>query len=151
MFVRELMTKEPGACLLTDTCAEAGRIMRERDCGFVPVVETHAGRKVTGVVTDRDIALRLIELDLPASKVTVQQCMTREAKVIAPDADLEEAARIMEEARVHRLPVVEGERLVGILSLTDLASFARKRWASSGSNFVERQMAEILEAIAAAR
>lgn len=151
MQVRELMTKTPEACLAQESCAAAIEIMRRRRCGFVPVVESQATQRVVGVVTDRDIVLHLGRVDRPASQVAVEACMTGDVKTTAPDADLQEAARIMEEAAVHRLPVVEEGRLVGVLSLKDIALAARRQWAYSGPHVAERQMTEIIEAIAAAR
>ena len=151
MHIRELMTVDPDACVTGDSCATAIEIMRRRRCGFVPVVESQTTKRVIGVVTDRDIVLHLGRVDRPASQVAVEACMTRDVKVTTPDADLEEAARLMEAAAVHRLPVVEEERLVGVLSLKDIALAARKQWAYSGPHIAERQMTEIIEAIAAAR
>jgi signal-transduction protein with cAMP-binding, CBS, and nucleotidyltransferase domain len=84
-------------------------------------------------------------------QVAVEECMTRQPKTIGPDAELEDAATLMEALAVHRLPVVDEGRLVGVLSLKDIARQARKQWARAGPNVAERQMTEILEAIAAAR
>ena len=125
--------------------------MRSRRCGFLPVVEHHAGQRVVGVVTDRDIALHLAWADVPASQAAVSACMTAHPRTVAPDTELEEAARAMEELAVHRLPVVEDGRLVGVLSVKDIALAARKQWARAGPNIPSRQMTEIVEAIAAAR
>lgn len=151
MEVRELMVADPEACSPWDTCDVAGEIMRRRRCGFVPVVESQTTKRVIGVLTDRDIALYLTRANAQANQVPVEACMTKEPRVIAPDADLEDAAKIMEEIAVHRLPVVEDGRLVGVLSLKDIALAARKQWAYSGPHVAERQMTEIIEAIAAAQ
>jgi CBS domain-containing protein len=151
MEVRELMTTEPAACLAGDSCRTAGELMRSRRCGFLPVVENHEGRRVIGVVTDRDIALHLTQADVPASRAPVKACMTANPRTVAPQTELEEAARAMEELAVHRLPVVEGGRLVGVLSVKDIALAARRQWARAGPNIPARQMTEIVEAIAAAR
>ena len=64
--------------------------------------------------------------------------------------DLKDAAQIMGTAAVHRLPVVDQDRIVGVLSVKDIALAAHRGWSSTGSNVAERQMAEIMEAIAAA-
>lgn len=151
MTVQELMTKNPEACVAEDSCAAAGEIMRRRNCGFVPVIENARSGKVVGVVTDRDLLLYLIRVNRPASELKVGGCMITPAMTIAPEAELEDAARLMEAAAVHRLPVVEQDRLMGILSLKDIALAARKQWAAAGPHVVERQMADIVEAIAAAR
>lgn len=125
--------------------------MRRRRCGFVPVVDSHTTKRVVGVVTDRDIALHLVGVDRAANLVSVASCMAQQVKTVAPDAELEEAAKMMEEASVHRLPVIQDGRLVGILALTDIARAARKQWACAGPHLAERQMTEIVEAIAASR
>ena len=151
MEARDLMTREPDVCLPTDSCAVAADIMRRRPCGFVPVVDGPATRRVVGVVTDRDLALYLAQADCCASEAPVSACMTREVKTVTQDAELEEVARTMEGAGVHRLPVIERGRLVGVLSLSDLALAARKEWASPGPHRAGAQLLDILEAIAAAR
>ncbi len=150
MEVRELMTPSPEACLPDDSCVTAVDVMWRRRCGFVPVVENRQSMKVVGVVTDRDIALYLAKADKQASRVRLAECMTPRPKTVAPGENLEEAVQIMQTAAVHRLPVVEKERLVGVLSVEDMAVLAHEQWASSGAHLAERQMAEVLEAIAIA-
>ncbi len=151
LLVKDLMTANPAVCRPDATCATAGDTMRERRCGFLPVVDDLGSRRVVGVATDRDLLLALVQANRPATEVRIDACMTREPKTIGPDADLKEAAAVMEQAAVHRLPVVDKGRLVGVLSLKDIARAAGTAWRSSGPNVAERQMAEILEAIAAAR
>lgn len=151
MLVRELMTSKVTACLATDSCAVAGEMMGQWKCGFVPVVDNYDNKHVIGVVTDRDLLLHLVAVDRSPNNALVGECMTKTVKSVAPDTDLEDAAKIMEEAAVHRLPVVENGRLVGALSIKDIALMARKQWAYSGPHVAERQMTEIIEAIAAAR
>ncbi|MBI4597730.1 MAG: CBS domain-containing protein [Candidatus Omnitrophica bacterium] len=151
MQVRELMTANPEACCPFDTCDLVGEIMRRRRCGFVPVVDSQTTKQVVGVVTDRDIALFLTKTPTLANQVRVEACMSRDPKVIAPDADLREAAQAMEQCAVHRLPVVDGGRLVGVLSLNDIALAARKEWSRTGVHLAEQQMKDVLEAIAAAQ
>ena len=151
MQIRELMTAEPEACLATDSCAAAVAIMRRRKCGFVPIVESHATKRIIGVVTDRDIALYFEHVNQPASEVPVAGCMTKDPKTIAPSANLNDAAAIMEQFAIHRLPVVDNGRLVGVLSLKDIAVAADKRWAYPRSSTAEQKLGEIIEAIASSR
>lgn len=151
MIVRELMTADPETCVAEDSAAAAGEIMRRRKCGFVPVVESRGAGQVVGVVTDRDVLLHLVRVNRPAAAVRVADCLTRPAITVAPEAELEEAARLMEAGAVHRLPVVDQGRLVGVLSVKDIALAARRQWALAGPHVVERQMSDIVEAIAAAR
>ena len=151
MQIRELMTADPEACLATESCAAAVAIMRRRNCGFVPVVDSQATKRVIGVVTDRDIALHLGQADDEADDVPVKACMTKDVKSISPRVILHEAAKLMEQFAIHRLPVVENGRLVGVLSLKDIAVAADKRWAYPESNTAEQKLGEIVEAIASAR
>src|SRR3990172_9393944 len=103
MRIRECMTANAKACLSEDSCAVAGEIMRRRQCGFLPVVDSQTTKRVTGVVTDRDIMLHLVHLDLPASEVAVKVCMTGVPTMISPEADLEVAVRVMKKEAVDRL------------------------------------------------
>jgi CBS domain-containing protein len=151
MNVRELMTADPEACVPTDSCAEAAEIMRRRNCGFVPVIDSRLARHVIGVVTDRDLALYLATVDRVADEVPVSECMHRPPTTIRPDASLEEAAMLLEQCAIHRLPVVEHGRLIGVFSLKNVARQARSERPLSGQHDVERQLAEIVEAIAIAQ
>jgi CBS domain-containing protein len=152
MQIRELMTADPEACTPGDSCAAAVGIMRRRNCGFVPVVDTQANKRLVGVVTDRDIALHFEKVNKPATEIPVAECMSRNVKWVSPAASLSEAAKLMEEFAIHRLPVAEnGGRLTGVLSLKDIAVAADKRWALPGSATAEQKLGEIIESIASAR
>jgi len=116
MNVRDVMTSNPRTVSPNDGIQVAARIMKEEDTGVVPVVEN--GRAV-GIVTDRDIVLRAVAeggVDRP-----VRDIATREVFCVRPDDSTREAERIMSERQIRRLPVVEGDRLVGIVSLGDIA------------------------------
>jgi len=151
MNVRELMTRDPEACLPGDTLATAGEIMRRRNCGFVPVVDGHISNRLVGVLTDRDVALHLTTFDRPASRVRADACMTRTVHTIGLDAGLDEAAAQMERYAVHRLPVLSHGRLIGILSLSDIVAAGDRRSGFAGWEETERKATEIIEAIAASR
>lgn len=151
MIVRDMMTADPEASLPQDTLAMAGEIMQRRNCGFVPVVNSQEAKRVVGILTDRDIALHLTRTRASADAVTVEACMSKSPVVISPEADLIEAAELMERYAVHRLPVVDQGTLVGVLSLSNIALQAKREWASTGPHQAEQQMADIIEAIAAAQ
>jgi CBS domain-containing protein len=92
--------------------------MRDEDTGIVPVVEND---RLAGVITDRDIVIRAVADGKPAS-TPVRDCMTRDKVVrITPDMTTREASELMAHHQVRRLPVVENDRLVGIVSIGDLA------------------------------
>ena len=116
MNIRDVMTSNPRTVSPNDTIQNAARIMRDEDTGAVPVVEN--GRPV-GMVTDRDIVVRAVangELNGPVRDVVSGNVVTAR-----PDMSTKEAAQLMSEYQVRRLPVVENDCLVGIVSIGDLA------------------------------
>jgi len=126
MQVRELMTQDPEACLAADSCGTALAIMRRRDCGLIPIVESHAVKRVIGIVTERDIARHLARVNRPADHVPIAECMKGDTMTIVSDASLEEAVKLMKRSAVHCLIVAENERLLGVLSPKDLAVAEQK-------------------------
>ena len=117
MNVREVMTTNPRTVSPNDTIQIAARIMKEEDTGVVPVVDN--GRAV-GVVTDRDIVVRAVADGSQPNK-PVREIATIDIVCATPDMSTREATKIMSERQIRRLPVVEGDRLVGIVSLGDIA------------------------------
>jgi CBS domain-containing protein len=117
MNIRDVMTPNPRTVSPEESIQNAARIMRDEDTGAVPVVEN--GRPV-GMVTDRDIVVRAVadggQLDRP-----IRDIVTAHVISASPDMSTREAAELMSEHQVRRLPVVENERLVGIVSIGDLA------------------------------
>ena len=116
MNIREVMTPNPSCVSPDDSIQSAAQIMRDEDTGAVPVCDN--GRAV-GIVTDRDIVIRAIADGQPNRPV--RDIATRDVISVSPDTSTREAAELMSEHQVRRLPVVDGERLVGIVSLGDLA------------------------------
>ena len=116
MNIREVMTPNPRCVSPDDSIPSAAPIMRDEDTGAVPVCDN--GRAV-GIVTDRDIVIRAIADGQPNRPV--RDIATRDVISVSPDTSTREAAELMSEHQVRRLPVVDGERLVGIVSLGDLA------------------------------
>ena len=118
MKVREAMAKTISTAAPDDTVARAAELMKTEDCGFIPVV---AEDKVVGVVTDRDIVIRcLADGHADVLSETIDHVMTAGARTIDADAPLEVAAHEMASHEVRRLPVMEKDRLVGILSYGNL-------------------------------
>ena len=117
MNVRDVMTPNPRFLSPDDDIQQAARLMRDEDTGVVPVVEN--GRPV-GVVTDRDIVVRAVAEDGHVHR-PVRDIVSRDLVSATPDMDTRTAAELMSEYQVRRLPVVENERLVGIVSIGDLA------------------------------
>ena len=117
MNIREVMTPNPQCVAPGDSIQNAARIMRDCDTGAVPVVDN--GRPV-GIVTDRDIVVRAVadggQLNRPVRDICSSNVVS-----VRPDMSTREAAELMSEHQIRRLPVVENERLVGIVSIGDLA------------------------------
>lgn len=122
MQVREVMTPDPVACTPDDRVETAAKIMMDRDCGAVPIVDTQDCRHLVGIVTDRDIVMRLIARGRNPIGVPLHECMTTPVFTVRPDDSVEEVVRVMEEKQVRRVPVVDnGNVLVGIVAMADLA------------------------------
>lgn len=120
MAVRDLMNREP-RCVYPETpIIDAARLMADSRVGMLPVCD---GRRVVGVVTDRDIVSRHVAASLPTR--TVGSILTPLPYVISPDASIDDAAALMRKHRVRRLPVCENHELVGIISETDISRHAR--------------------------
>ena len=116
--VQEAMTSNPTAITPDTTVQEAARLMKSDDVGALPIVED--GR-LTCVVTDRDLAIRGVAEGL-AAETPVSELASKNVVTIDPQQSLEEAARLMAEHQVRRLPVVEEDgRLVGMLAQADVA------------------------------
>lgn len=117
MNIRDVMTPNPRTISPDDSIQSAARVMRDEDTGAVPVVEN--GRAV-GMVTDRDIVVRAVadggELNRPVRDIVTSRVIS-----VTPEMSTREASELMSEHQVRRLPVVEGDLLVGIVSLGDLA------------------------------
>jgi CBS domain-containing protein len=116
--IREVMTRDPRTVEAKSTVAEAAKLMREADVG--PVVVTD-GNKVTGIVTDRDVAVRAVAMDRDPKTTAVREICSSEVVTLSPDDSVGDALEVMRQRNVRRVPVVEGNKPVGILSLGDLA------------------------------
>ena len=121
MRISEIMTREAVWCEAGEMVETAARIMREKNAGIVPVLENADTRQVIGVVTDRDLALRVIAEGLDPRFVSVQEVMTRRVASVRPTCTAERALAVMKANRIRRIPVTDGKgRLRGMISLTDI-------------------------------
>ena len=117
MNVRDAMTANPRTVSPADSIQSAARIMKEEDAGAVPIVENG---KLVGMVTDRDIVIRAVVEGSPANR-PVRDIASGNVISTTPGASISDAEGLMSKHQVRRLPVVENERLVGIISLGDIA------------------------------
>jgi CBS domain-containing protein len=116
--VRDVMTPAPETIEATAKLPEAARVMREYDIG--DVVVTEQGRPV-GILTDRDIAVRGFTTGADPSWTSVRELIRGDLVTIAPNEAVQEAMRLMKDRDIRRLPVVERDRVIGVVSLGDLA------------------------------
>lgn len=119
MQVKELMNQSVVSIDPQDNAQNAARLLARHNVGSLPVCGEDGGLR--GVVTDRDIVLRCVAVEEDPAKTEVQKVMTRNCATIAPTADTREAARIMAAKQIRRLPVVEDDKVVGMVSLGDLS------------------------------
>lgn len=117
-MVEDIMTLDLRTVELGDTIADAAQTMREGNIGNVIVTD---GGRVAGIVTDRDIVIRAIAEGREARSTTVGDVCTSDARTLAPGDSVDAAAQAMAENGIRRLPVVDHGKLVGIVSLGDLA------------------------------
>ena len=132
--VRESMTSNPCSIDTDKSVAYAAKMMRDEDVGFAPIVE---GDRLVGVLTDRDIAVRVVAEGRDPEQTKVTEVASRDVVTLDPQQDLDEALRLMARHQVRRLPVVEEDgRLVGVVAQADVAKQAD-----------EQQTGEVVEQI----
>ena len=123
--IREAMTSNPCSIDATKSVAYAAKMMRDEDVGIAPIVE---GDRLVGVLTDRDVAVRVVAEGLDPEKVKVSEVASRDVVTLDPQQDLDEALRLMARHQVRRLPVVEEDgRLVGVVAQADVAEQTDER------------------------
>ena len=124
MKVREVMTPGAKAIWITESLADAAREMWENNCGILPIIKD--GRKVVGMITDRDICMATAVRDRNPSSISVEEVMNATVYGAEPEEDLEQALQTMREHKIRRLPVLNAEgELEGILSMNDIVLKAK--------------------------
>ena len=116
--VRGTMTENPRSIKASASVVEAARLMREEHIGSLPITDDE---QLVGMITDRDIATRVVAEAADPMKTSVGDVYSRDLITVEPDKDLEEALQLMARHQVRRLPVVENGRLVGIVAQADIA------------------------------
>jgi CBS domain-containing protein len=124
--INEVMTDRPRAVTPQTSVRETARLMEEEDIGSLPVVED--GSRLVGIVTDRDVAVRVVAGGLDPDSTRVGQVASAEVITLTPDHDLDEALELMAHAQVRRLPIVVRENeLVGMLTQADVARTSKEK------------------------
>jgi CBS domain-containing protein len=120
--ITDLMTESPRSVSTGSSIVDAAKLMREEDAGIAPITD---GDRLVGVVTDRDIAIRVVAEGKDPQSTTVDEIASQKLVTIDPGQDLDEALHLMASHQVRRLPVVSDDgKLVGILAQADVA-----RWS----------------------
>jgi CBS domain-containing protein len=138
----QIMTENPRAVTGDASISEVAGMMRDLDVGIVPVVDNDQNRRLRGVITDRDIAIRAVAEGRDGSS-TVSECMTERVRAVNKNDSVQDVMRVMRQEQVRRVPVTDREgRLVGIIAQADLA-------VDYGSADPEREseVSEVLERV----
>ncbi|HAH77929.1 MAG TPA: CBS domain-containing protein [Ruminococcaceae bacterium] len=118
MRVKDIMTKDVASLNPEDSTERAAQLMKQYDIGSIPVCQQ---QKVVGIVTDRDIALRSVAAGQDPRRQKVREIMSPSPAVGDPEMDVHDAARVMSEKQVRRLPIVDRGSLVGVVALGDIS------------------------------
>jgi len=113
--IKDIMSRDIVTCTPTDLISEIAQSMRALDIGCMPVVD---GPRIIGMITDRDIVTRSVAQD---GQRFVKDVMTQDVISVGPESSSEEAAEIMAQHRIRRLPVIKNDSLVGFIALADLS------------------------------
>ena len=144
MKIQDIMTKDPSCVTADASVREAAQVMKREDVGIVPVVDGQSGRRLVGVVTDRDIVCRVVAEGKNPSAYPAEHCMTSRVVTVAQDAPLNEVLTTMEKHQVRRVPVVDDRGgCVGMISQADVAWIGKEKEVAELVREVSRDTGEI--------
>ena len=119
----EVMTKDPVCCLPSDMVLDAARLMKGGNIGSIPVIENDQTMRLVGIVTDRDLAMKIVAEGQEAKSTRVEAAMTRKVVTCGANEDLQKALDAMAEHQLRRIPVVDADnRVIGIIAQADVAT-----------------------------
>ena len=140
MQVRELMSDHVICCTPDTNLKDVAKLMVEHDCGDIPVIQDRDGRKLIGVITDRDITCRAVAEGRNPLELTAQDCMSKPVVTVTPDTMLEDCCHTMERNQIRRVPVVDKRgACCGVVSQADIARVASEARAGQVLREVSRQ------------
>lgn len=123
MNCREVMTSNPSFCLSTDTALEAAQLMKSEDVGPIPIVTSGEAKELVGIVTDRDLVLKVVAEGLDPKSTRLEDIMSTDLLTCRAADNADKAIELMQEHQVRRIPVVDDRGwLVGIISQADVAT-----------------------------
>jgi len=122
MKIREIMSREPACCVLSDTAQTVAKILCDRNIGSMPVVADQQSRKLVGMITDRDLCCSVIAQGMDPKTTQIKKLITLAPLTCRDGENIETCERLMQEHQVRRVPIVDAEdRVIGIVSQADLA------------------------------
>lgn len=133
MKVKDIMTKDIACISPQSKVIEAARLMQKHNIGVIPVCDA---TRIVGIVTDRDIVVRNIANGTGVDK-EVRDIMTSDVKTATKDMDVEDATNIMSVSQIRRLPVVENNKVVGMVSIGDIATINNKLYNKAGETLAD--------------
>ena len=123
MQCSEIMTKNPEYCLPSDTVIKAAQLMKSEDVGPIPIVADKDGKKLTGIVTDRDLAIKVIAEARDPNTTRLEDVMSDDVVSCKETDDVDDVLKLMEDNQVRRIPVVgKNDQLLGIIAQADVAT-----------------------------
>lgn len=123
MIASEIMTTNPECCVPTDSVMTAAQIMKTEDVGPIPIVQDKEDKKLTGIVTDRDLAIKVVAEARDPKTTPVEDVMSEGLVTCRENDDVRSVLKLMEENQLRRIPVVDkNDRLQGIIAQADVAT-----------------------------
>lgn len=123
MTCNEIMTTNPECCLPSDPVVKAAQLMKSEDVGPIPIVTDKDSRKLTGIITDRDLAIKVVAEGRDPNATSVQDVMSAHVVTCKESDDVKKVLKLMEDHQVRRIPVVDAsDRLMGIIAQADVAT-----------------------------
>ena len=123
----EVMTKDPVCCLPNDSVAKTAALMKSEDIGSIPVIENEQTQKLVGIVTDRDLALKVVAEGRDSKTTKVETVMTHNVVTCRAEDDLQKALDAMAGHQLRRIPIVDNDnKILGIIAQADVATRANQ-------------------------
>jgi len=130
------MTSDPECCVPSDSVVKAAKLMKSEDVGPIPVVTDKDSRKLTGIITDRDLALKVVAEARDPNATSINEVMSQDLITCQQDDDVDKVLKLMEEHQLRRILVVDkGDHLLGIIAQADVAT--RLQRPQTTAKFVE--------------
>ncbi len=123
MICSEIMTKDPECCVPSDSVMKAAQLMKSEDVGPIPIVEDKAEKKLTGIVTDRDLAIKVVAEARDPKTTQVEEVMSEGLVTCHANDDVQSVLKLMQDNQIRRIPVVDrSDHLLGIIAQADIAT-----------------------------